>query len=369
MAGQARVQINLEAVAHNFALLDQLAPGRRVMAIVKADAYGQGAAAVAQALPAADAFGVARVSEAVKLREAGINQPICLLEGVADKEELNLASIYELDLVVHDFYQLALLKATSARQRLWLKFDTGMGRLGFHPDDVDQMADDLGSQEVIGLMTHLANADNPRDKRNASQLALLERIKAECPRAWQQAPVSAANSAAILGLRRSHYDWVRPGLMLYGASPMAKLTPDPRLLPAMTFSAPVIAVRSLRARDQVGYGGLWQAQAGTRVAVIAAGYGDGYPREVAANTPVLIAGQRRPLVGRVSMDMMCVELLPDDQVQPGDRATLWGEGLPIEEIAKAASTIPYTLMCGITPRVSRAYRGGRPADDPSRRAP
>lgn len=357
-SSQATAQTDLDAVSDNFERVRELAPQSRIMAIIKADAYGHGAVQVARKLQAADAFGVARVSEAVKLREAGISGAICLLEGASTREELNLASIYELQVTVHSEEQLELMTREGARRKVWLKIDTGMGRLGIRPEKAAEALDRLGSQELLGIMTHFARADEPgidmTDRQVKKFLSACSDLKARHPAAGT---VSLANSAGIIRFPQSHGNWVRPGLMLYGASPMVDLQPDHTLSPAMHFTAPVIAVRRLEPGESVGYGSLWTAESRTRIAVVAAGYGDGYPREIAADTPVLINGERRPVRGRVSMDMMTVQLEDRDIVQVGDHVTLWGGGLPIEEIAKAAGTVTYTLMCSINARVRRTYRG------------
>ena len=352
---QATALVDLEAIGSNFELVRSRAPNSNVMAIIKADAYGHGAIRVAKALSSANAFGVARVSEAVKLREAGIGQPICLLEGVNDREELNLASVFELQVVIHDRYQLDLLERVGARRKVWLKVDTGMGRLGFAPEEVPEVLQTLGKQTLLGVMTHLSEASDPVSQKTGLQLTRIREVigKSGHPNVRT---LNIANSAGILGHPASLAEWVRPGLMLYGATPFDDLKPIHDLHPAMTFSAPVIAVHPVKAGESVGYGGIFTASSNTRVAVIAAGYADGYPREIKQGAPVLIHGEKRRLVGRVSMDMICVELEPGDVVQPSDRAVLWGEGLAIEDIATCCGTIPYTLMTGVSSRVYRHYR-------------
>ena len=352
---QATAHIDLDAVAHNFSYVSQLAPSSQIMAIIKADAYGHGAIRVAKKLKDADAFGVARVSEAVKLREAGIGTPICLLEGVMDKEELTIAGIYELQVVVHSEYQLDLMAAQSARRSIWLKVDSGMGRLGIRIEDLPNALKKLGRKKLLGLMTHLANAGETNKTRTESQIDRIKEIAARLPFTGADV-LSIANSAGIIQDAGSRTQWVRPGLMLYGASPLDSLQTVDELHPAMSFSAPVISIRQVKQGESVGYGSIWTAEKDSRVAVIAVGYADGYPRETRQGTPVLINGNRRGLVGRVSMDMICVRLEDEDQVAPGDRAVLWGEGLPVEEIAGCAGTIAYTLLSGVAPRVSRVYR-------------
>ena len=355
---QATAIIDLDAIRHNFEQVKQRAPGSKVMAVVKADAYGHGASKVAQVLEAADAFGVARVSEAVKLRESGIGQPICLLEGVNDPEELNLASIYELQVVLHNWEQLELLAARGARRHVWVKVNTGMGRLGFSLEETPSVLQKLGHQGLLGLMTHLADAGDKRSVKTGQQIARITAL-ADSLNVPGSAVLSIANSGGVLAQHHYPPGWVRPGIMLYGASPFDDLEPIPSLHAAMTFDAPVIAVRTVRQGESVGYGGIWTADKRSTIAVIAAGYADGYPREIGQGAPVLVNGVRYPLVGRVSMDMLCVYLDEAHSVKVGDRATLWGGDLPIEEIADKAGTIPYTLLCGVTARVNREHRSNR----------
>ncbi|MBT4494780.1 MAG: alanine racemase [Gammaproteobacteria bacterium] len=355
---QATAQTNLDAISRNFDQVRQLAPSSKIMAVIKADAYGHGAAQVAKKLKQADAFAVARVSEAVKLREAGVGGTICLLEGVMNREDLNLASIYELQVVVHSEDQLELMTRSGARRDVWLKIDTGMGRLGIRPEKADSALQKLDQQRLIGLMTHFAQSDEVGAELTVRQIEKIRSISRQLYRHNPAAAViSMANSAGIMAHADSRSDWIRPGLMLYGASPLADLEPDPDLHPAMHFSAPVISIRDIKVGDSVGYGSIWTTERDTRIAVVGAGYADGYPREMAQGTPVLVNGERRRLVGRVSMDMITVELEKSDVVEMGDHVTLWGEGLPVEEIARCAGTIPYTLTCGIAGRVRRTFRG------------
>ena len=356
MSNQASVIIDLDAIRHNFDQVKQRAPGSKVMAVIKADAYGHGASKVAQALDAADAFAVSRISEAVKLREAGVGQPICLLEGVNDSEELNLASVYELQVVLHNWEQLELLATRGAPRDLWVKVDTGMGRLGFSVEETPSVLQKLGHQGMLGLITHLADAGDKRSITTGQQIATITSL-ADNLNVPGSDVLNIANSGGVLALRHPPGGWVRPGLMLYGASPFDDLDPIPSLHAAMSFEAPVIAVRAIRKGESVGYSGIWTADKDSTIAVIAAGYADGYPREIAQGAPVLVNGIRYPLVGRVSMDMICLKLDTAHSVKVGDRAILWGDDLPVEEIADKAGTIPYTLLCGVTARVKREHRG------------
>ena len=357
---QATVLTDLSAIQHNFDLVRELAPNSQIMAVIKANAYGHGAVVVAKALSSASALAVNRVSEAVQLREAGVSGDICLLSGVMNREDLNLASIYELQVVVHSEHQLDLLAGADARRNIWLKVDTGMGRLGFAPDELSRVYAKLSGQKLLGLMTHFACADDPKSDATILQLASLRAVSKSLKRINPAFGVlSTSNSAAIMTLSQSCLEWVRPGLILYGASPMLDLQPNPTLAPAMHFSAPIIAVHDVKEGTSVGYGGMWTASENTRVAIIGAGYGDGYPREIQAGTQVLLGSERREIVGRVSMDFICIRLQPEDLAPIGEHVMLWGPGLPIEEIARSAGTIPYTLMCHISERVQRIAMGGR----------
>ncbi len=339
------VEIDPDALRANLARVRMRAPRARVLAVVKADAYGHGLVTVARALAAADGFAVARVEEGVVLRRAGIGHRIVVLAGFFDRDEAEAAARYRLEPVIHDPGQLAFLPEGV---RPWLKFDSGMHRLGLDEAGFRAALARLKAREPV-LMTHLACADDPRRPETARQLDRFERLTRGGVLAR-----SAANSAAILACPRSHYQWVRPGLMLYGVSPFPDRTgAELGLRPAMAFRSRLIAVRDLAAGEAVGYGGAWTASRPTRLGVVAAGYGDGYPREVRPGTPVWIGGRRVPVVGRVSMDLITVDLTDHPTAAAGDAVTLWGPPLPVEAIAAGANTIPYTLMCGITARVPR----------------
>ena len=356
---QATVLIDLSAIKQNLGLVRQLAPASKIMAVLKADAYGHGANAVAESLSSVAALAVSRIDEAVSLREAGISGDICVLSGFVGREELNLASIYELQIVVHAEEQLELLTNSGARRSVWLKVDTGMRRLGFAREQLKAVFERMAGQKLLGLMTHFASADDPDSEETSLQLQRFQDTSQALKRLHPAFKVlSASNSAAIMAHPSASLDWVRPGLMLYGASPMQDLRPKLDLAPAMHFTAPIIAVHELKAGTAVGYGGIWTADQDTRVAIIAAGYGDGYPREVRPGAEVLLGSERREIVGRVSMDLLCIRLLPDDEAPVGEHVMLWGPGLPVEEVARCASTIPYTLMTRISSRVRRVAMGG-----------
>lgn len=322
------------------------------MAVVKANAYGHGAVAVAQTLSDADAFGVARIEEAVALRAAGIQRPILLMEGVVRAEQLAEAARHGLQLVVHEPGQLALLESAPAGQRfvVWLKFDSGMNRLGFRAPEFEAALLRLtalgGRIAEVRLMTHFAAADEPDGGHE--QLARFAQLAA-----GRGNLRSLANSAAVFALPASHADWVRPGLALYGVSPFADRDGAALgLVPAMRLVSTVIALREVPAGEAVGYGATWRARHDTRVAILAAGYADGLMRSLPSGTPVLVNGVRAGLLGRVSMDMIAVDVTQVPDVHVGGDAVLWGPELPVEEIASRAGTNGYELLCAVSARVS-----------------
>lgn len=330
------------------------------MAAVKANAYGHGLLPVARALTDADALAVARLSEALALREGGIATPILLLSGVACREDLKTSAHLDCWLVVHSLAQVELLEqAGEPIERVWLKIDTGMRRLGVKPEDVPGAVARLKACDrvaALGLMTHLANADDPDDGLNERQV---ERFMVLAEDADLE--LSLANSASILA--RAHKDWaeqgipagtwVRPGLALYGASPFG-VSMD-ALRPVMQLETALLDVKPISAGDAVGYGSTWRAPQDTVLGVAAVGYGDGYSRHLPSGTPVLVNERQASLAGRVSMDLIAIDLGPDAKDRSGDRVVLWGEDLPVEQIARCAGTIAYTLLTGVTARVPREY--------------
>lgn len=353
--------IDLGALEHNLQRVRQAAPNSRVMAMVKADAYGHGMLRVADTLRDADSFGVARVSEGVQLRAAGIAKPIVVLEGFYDREELLQAAASDLHLVIHEPGQLATLQQQSLPVPVtcWLKVDTGMHRLGFslaEAMDAYRALCDCGSvADGVGLMTHLSNADEPQNQESDHQIRLLTALITQTG-----AIGSIANSGGILSWPDSHLDWVRPGIMLYGASPFNGRTGvDDGLLPVMTLRSSLIAVHHFSRGDGVGYGKTWICPEDMPVGVLAIGYGDGYPRHAPSGTPVLLNGMIVPLVGRVSMDMITVDLRTQPEAKVGDRVTLWGVGLPAETVAEHVGTISYELFCQVTDRVEFIQGRGR----------
>ncbi len=353
MTRPARVVINLGALRHNLARVRELAPNSRIMAIVKADAYGHGITRVAKALSSAGAFGVACLEEAGQLRAAGITQPVVLLEGPYAASELTEIVQLDLEVVIHDMSQLEMLESVNLNSPVpvWLKIDSGMHRLGFLPEffpEVWQRLRDCRSvADDIKLMTHLASANERDNPMTAAQLECFRDLCCDI-----EAEQSVANSAGILAFPETHADWVRPGLMLYGVSPLIDSHGDAEgLQPVMTLESQLIAVKKLSANEPVGYGATWHCPEDMPVGVVAAGYGDGYPRHAPSGTPVLVNGERVSLIGRASMDMLIVDLRKQPHAKVGDPVVLWGNGLPVEEIANHAGTIPYELLCGVHKRL------------------
>ena len=359
MSRAACATIDLDAIRHNYRLAKALAPGAKAAAVIKADAYGHGAVPVAQALQAeADAFAVACIEEALELREAGIRIPILLLEGFFDAEELPTIARQQLWCVIHSYQQIAALQQARLPKpiNVWLKLDTGMHRVGISPEDCRSAFGTLRGLPQTGqvaLMTHLACADDLQSDATARQIA-----RFDAGSAGLDAAASLANSPAILAWPQAHRDWLRPGMMLYGASPFGHPQENADLLqPAMTLSSRLIAIRDLQPGDTVGYGATFRCDRPSRIGTIAMGYGDGYPRHAINGTPVLVNGQRATLAGRVSMDMLSVDLTDLSDARVGDPVELWGKNLSLNDVAGKCDTIPYTLVSGITRRVPRRYQG------------
>jgi len=354
-----RALVDTTALRHNLGTIRAYAPGAKVMAVIKANAYGHGLVGTALALADADSFAVARLEEGIALRAAGVRAPIVLLEGVFSAEQLAEAARHGFELVVHDPLQLKLLEAHRGAERfvVWIKMDTGMNRLGFRPGAFAGALVRLRALPVPALelraMTHLARADERTVSMTGEQVDAFENTLAAAGLAGSQRLVtSIGNSAGTLGWPRAHGDWVRPGLALYGVSPFAHETAAQHgLRPVMSLETTVLTVREVKRGESVGYAAAWRAGRDSSIAILAAGYGDGLPRSLDSGTPVLIGGARYPLVGRVSMDMIAVDVTGAGKIATGNKALLWGEGLPVEEIAGHAGTIPYELLCGVSQRV------------------
>lgn len=360
MIPRVTATIDLAAIRHNLGVVRKLAPQSRVMAAVKADAYGHGAVPVARALDAAgvDALAVACMEEALQLRQAHVQAPIALLEGIISGEEAAQAVYERLQVVVHDHWQIDLLRALgpAAQISVWFKLDSGMHRLGFPLTDVPrlmQVVQQQPSWKLQGWITHLACADETENDFTTQQILRYEQALSGLPGAR-----SIANSAGLIAWPRARVDWVRPGLMLYGASPMPGLTArELGLRPAMRLHSRLIAVREFEAGEGIGYGQTYRCPERMRIGVVAVGYADGVHRSLASGTPALLHGRRVPFAGRVSMDMITLDLRSVPEAAVGDEVTLWGEGLPAEEIAAHAGTLAYELFCGLTQRVRFAHRG------------
>ena len=353
----AQALIDLAALRHNYQLARQCSGGK-ALAVVKADAYGHGAVLCAQALQAeADGFAVACIEEALELRAAGITQPILLLEGFFEASELALIDQHQLWCVVHSLWQLdAIEQARLSRPlQVWLKLDSGMHRVGLFPEQYQAAYRRLqasGKVDKIVLMSHFARADELDCPRTEEQLAVFN-----AAREGLQAEVSLRNSPAILGWPQVPSDWVRPGIMLYGATPFEQAQAlAAQLKPVMTLQSKIIGVRELPAGEPVGYAARFVAERPTRVGVVAMGYADGYPRHAPTGTPVAMDGQLTRIIGRVSMDMLTVDLTDLPQTGLGSRVELWGAQVLASDVAAQAQTIPYQIFCNLR-RVPRLYSG------------
>lgn len=369
MARPTTVHIHLDALRHNLGQIRRRAPGSRVMAMVKADAYGHGLECVARTLSeaGADAFGVAALSEARRLRDCGVQAPVLLLPGFDDPSDIAQLRELRVATIVHHQVQLQMLEQAPAGAPVdcWMKLDTGMHRLGFPPAEVrDAHARLSALPGVVGditLMTHFANSEevdagqegDPGAGEGVSQTRDQLRVFAQATAGLPGAR-SLANSAATLGWPDARADWVRPGGALYGmALAEGRTGADEGLRAAMTFATRLISVHRIARGERIGYGGTWTCPEDMPVGIAAVGYGDGYPRAAPSGTPVLVAGHRAALVGRVSMDLVAIDLRDVGPVDVGAPVTLWGPELPVEEVARAAGTIGYDLTCGITRRVAR----------------
>jgi len=324
------------------------------MAVVKANAYGHGLLNVANCLADADGFGLARLEEAMALREGGITAKLLLLEGFFRQTDLQTLVEHQIDTVVHNETQLQMLESATLAKPIsvWLKIDSGMHRLGFSPEQFQQVYARLTAcsnvAKPIHLMSHFSCADEPNNSRTAEQLQVFNDVIAAIP-----GERSLANSAATLFWPQTQVDWIRPGIALYGVSPVSgDLGCNHGLIPAMDLVSQLIAVRDIIADESVGYGAYWHTKQDTKLGIVAIGYGDGYPRNAPEGTPVWINGRLVPIVGRVSMDMLTVDLGADADDKVGDDAILWGKVLPVETVAEHIGTIAYELVTKLTPRVA-----------------
>jgi len=351
MKRSARITIHPEALQHNLQQAKKAAPNSKTNAVIKSNAYGHGAVATAGILyQITDSFAVSCIPEAIELRQAKIDKPITVLQGHQSTDDLRIAENYQLRLTVHDDQQLSLLDEYSGSFRfdINLKIDSGMHRLGFSPTQTSEIYNKLKKHAQVNpdslvLMTHLSCADERKNIYTEQQISTFHQA---CNTIT--ADRSIANSAGILGWQDSHVDWIRPGIMLYGSSPFAETHRDDlKLKAAMTLNAPVIAIHKLKKGDYIGYAATFKCPKDMRVAVIACGYADGYPRHAAIGTPILINGHNTELLGRVSMDMIVVDIdsLPSGLVKVGDIAELWGNNLSVDVVAQNAETISYEILC------------------------
>lgn len=353
MSRATSATIHTDALRHNLQLIRRRAPGSKVMAVVKADGYGHGLERVARALQGADAFGVAALSDAERLRAAGLSQRIVLLSGPDEPDDLALLRRLQVDAVIHHPSQLQLLEADSggAPIRTWLKLDTGMHRLGFPAADAPEVHARLrtlpGIADDIVLMSHFARSDEFNCSVTREQIRCFDAAVAGLP-----GEHSLSNSAGVLGWPQAHRQWVRPGGALYGLSAIEGQTGlDLGLEPAMTLTTRLISVKHVEAGAVIGYGGAYVASHPMRIGIAAIGYGDGYPRHAGSGTPVWVGGHLTRTLGRVSMDLMAVDLSALPMADVGTLVVAWGRGLPVETVAASAGTLGYELSCGITRRV------------------
>lgn len=368
MFAKATAIINLENLKHNAKLARSSAPGSKLLAVVKANAYGHGLHEVARALSdahLADGFGVARFDEALALRQTEREKPVLILGGVYTNNELDSCLQHHIDIVVHQQEQVDLLckhvSNKNSKINVWLKMDSGMHRLGVMPEFYAknfQALSALGFINQVIAMSHFANAEHKENAHTQQQLDTFQRIIQSLPNAGKIS-YSLANSAAVLNWKNSHGNWIRPGLMLYGINPLPH-EDGINLKAVMSLQAPIVSIRNVSAGEYVGYNLRWHAQRDSLIATVALGYGDGYPTQIKAGTPVLIDGQRVPIVGRVSMDLITVDCTDLSNVNTGNIVTFWGEDeqgntLAVEEIAMQANTIPYDLVSKIGGRVKYRY--------------
>lgn len=346
--------IHLANIVANARTFKQLAPNSKLLAVIKANAYGHGAIAVANSLASyADALAVARLGEALELRAAGITNTIVILSEASSTALFDACIKHNFEPVIHTLAGLNTLRNCAAPPAIWLKVDSGMHRLGIAPEDVSAAINQLSNNTHITLMTHLACADEANAQSYLAQVAGFK----HCTQGFAL-PQSIANSAAILRDSNTHGQWIRPGIGLYGENPLFNTDitgADISLHASMTLSAPILAIREVHCGATVGYGDSWQAKRTSLIATVAIGYADGYPRALPNGTPTAVRGAIAPLAGRVSMDMITIDVTDIAHVAIGDKVELWGKTVRASTIATLANTIPYTLFCGLGPRVQRCY--------------
>lgn len=361
MSRPTEILIDLSALKHNCQQAQILSPDSQTVAVIKADAYGHGAVEIASSLQNHVAmFAVSSAEEALELRSSGIQLPILLLEGCFSEEELLIANSQGFEVVMHNREQVQMLACLSDGQsiKVWLKVDTGMHRLGFNEQDLCAAFSELNTNKRVSnivLMTHLSIADDTQSNFTQLQLDVFTRCHKQVNDiAGKTVETSIANSAGVLGWPNSRSQWDRPGIMLYGLSPFSeKLAGTIDIKPVMTLTSKVIALRTIQAGESVGYGNTWVASKESVIATVAVGYGDGYPRNAKSGTPVLVSGQRGLLCGRVSMDMITVDVTGLHGVTLNSNVELWGENLSANEVASFAQTIGYELVTRLPKRLRR----------------
>ena len=363
MNSTAITTVDLKAISHNLNLIRQLMPKLKILAMVKSNGYGHGLIHIANAMPTVDALGVATLAEALQLREAGVDRDIVVMRGFITADEMAVfLNDNRIIACIHDSNQLLLLDNNQSMRnkklRIWLKIYTGMHRLGISQQNLQSVYHKLNSfpfiQKPFVVCSHLADADNTNHSFTDQQINNFEKLTKNMSN-----EKSLLNSAGILAYPHAHYDWVRPGLMLYGVSPFQ--TNDPhnalmkKFIPAMTLTSKLIAIKAVNKGEKIGYSCTFTASCDMKIGIVGMGYGDSYPRSAKNGTPVLIRGHRCPIVGRVSMDVITVDVshLPDVAVD--DTVTLWGPDLSVAEIAQCVDTVPHELLCHLTGRVVRVY--------------
>ncbi len=363
MSWSTRALINCAALQHNLNIVKKTVATSKVLAVIKSNGYGHGIQQVAQALIAADGFAVATIQEAINVRKDHPTKIILVLQGFINLTEFVLFKQYNLQPVIHSVTQLDILESSNDSLACdtvyWFKVDTGMGRLGFSLDKcivaLARLEKYLNSKSNtasnIVLMSHFANADDPTDDTTNKQIKLFNDAFAN-----YQYDKTIANSAGILAWKESHFDWVRAGIMLYGVTPFNDYKQTYNLQTVMTLESRLIAINHHKKGDSIGYGGNWCCPQNMTIGVVSIGYGDGYPRQAKSGTPVMIAGVKTRLVGRVSMDMICIDLTAIENIEFGSIVTLWGKGLAIEAVAESANTIAYELLCQVSKRVELVYQ-------------
>ena len=347
--------INAEALLHNFHVVKSTAKDAQVLVMSKSNAYGHGLLEVADVLKDADGFGVHCIQEAIALRKTQPQARIVLMAGVLDLAELSLALQYQLETVVHRWEQIDFLSSISSHAKLpiWIKMNSGMNRLGFRLDESEAVYQRIAVLNCVASpirwLTHFAQSGNIASTETAKQIQRFNHSLLGLP-----GERSLSNSAGVLAWPDAHADWVRPGIMIYGGSPLDHLSASEcSLKPAMNLYSKIIAIINLKKGAFVGYDHSWQCYRDSRVGLVSIGYGDGYPRHAVSGTPVLVKNKRCPLIGRVSMDLIHIDLTNNYDANVGDNVLLWGDGLPIDEVARSASTIAYELMTHLSTRVPR----------------